>query len=73
MKEGEIVVCTFFGHSDCYELESKALQKAVEELVAKGVDTFYAGHQGHFDSMVFSCMTALKENYPHLSFSVVLA
>lgn len=67
------MICTFFGHRDCYELEGKVLERAIEELIAKGVKQFYAGNQGHFDSMVFSCMTALKEKYPYISFSVVLA
>lgn len=67
------MVCTFFGHSDCYGLDEKVLKSAIEELVHKGVDTFYVGHQGHFDSAVFTCLMKLKDVYPHISFAVVLA
>lgn len=65
--------CTFFGHRDCYGLDTAILQKAITELIAKGIDTFYVGHQGHFDSMVLGCLKALKTEYPHIQFSVVLA
>ena len=67
------MVCTFFGHRECYGLDEKALRDVMEELIADGVDTFYVGHQGNFDSMVFGCLTKLKEAYPQLSYSVVLA
>ncbi len=67
------MVCTFFGHRDCYELEGSVLQAAVEKLIAEGVDTFYVGHQGDFDRMVFACLRRLRDRYPHISFSVVLA
>lgn len=66
-------VCTFFGHSECYGLEEKILESAIEELILKGVDTFYVGNQGCFDSMVLGCLTRLKENHRSISFSVVLA
>lgn len=65
--------CTFFGHSECYGLEEKILERAIEELILKGVDTFYVGHQGNFDSMVLSYMKKLKETHRSISFSVVLA
>ena len=67
------MVCTFFGHSDCYGLDKKVLKSAIEELIHKGVDTFYVGHQGHFDSMVFSALLEFEKEYPNISISVVLA
>lgn len=66
-------VCTFFGHRDCFALAPDALQKAIETLIAQGVDTFYLGHQGRFDAMVLSCLRKLKERFSHIQFSVVLA
>ena len=66
-------VCTFFGHRDCYGLDKAVLQKAIEEQILRGVDTFYVGHQGHFDSMVLACLRNLQGIYPHICFSVVLA
>lgn len=66
-------VCTFFGHSDCYRLDEGVLQRTIEDLIAQGVDTFYVGNHGNFDSAVFSCLMKLKDIYPHISFAVVLA
>ena len=67
------MVCTFFGHSDCYVLDANVLRSAVEELIHKGVDTFYVGNQGHFDGMVFAALLELEKIYPNISISVVLA
>ena len=67
------MVCTFFGHRDCYGLDEKLLRCAIEELIAKGVDTFYVGHQGSFDSLVLECLKHLKKIYEHISYTVILA
>ncbi len=65
--------CTFFGHRECYGLGVGVLQAAIEDLVGKGVNTFYVGHQGDFDSMVLTCLKKLKQTHPQIVFSVVLA
>lgn len=65
--------CTFFGHSDCYQLDEGVLRCTIEDLIAQGVDTFYVGNNGNFDRAVFSCLMKLKDIYPHISFAVVLA
>lgn len=67
------MICTFFGHRECYSLDEKSVERAIAELIENGVDTFYVGHQGNFDSMVFECLKRLKEVYQNISFSVVLA
>lgn len=67
------MVCTFFGHKDCFDLDANILKNAIEELIHKGVNTFYVGHQGHFDGMVLGCLAELKKTYPNISFAVVLA
>ena len=67
------MVCTFFGHSNCCGLSEGVVERAIEELITKGVDKFYIGNQGNFDGMVFSCLIKLKKIYPHISFAVVLA
>ncbi len=67
------MVCTFFGHRDCYGFDKNVLYCAIEELIQNGVDEFYVGHQGHFDSLVLACLKMLKHNYRHISYSVVLA
>ncbi len=68
-----MAACTFFGHRDCYGLDMAVLKCAIERLIGQGVDTFYVGHQGQFDSMALHCLRALKADYPHICFSVVLA
>ena len=67
------MVCTFFGHKDCYGLDAQSLRSAIEKLIQDGVDTFYVGNQGHFDSMVLGCLTQIENDYPHISYAVVLA
>lgn len=68
-----MMVCTFFGHRDCYGLEPMMLQHTIEEVIKNGVDTFYVGNQGSYDSMVIGCLKRLKETYPQISYTVVLA
>lgn len=65
--------CTFFGHRDCYDLDENRVECAVEKLIAQGVDTFYVGHQGYFDSVVYTCLKKLQKTYPHIRVTVVLA
>ena len=65
-------VCTFFGHRECC-LDSAVLLSAIEHLINEGVEEFLVGHQGQFDSMVCSSLRSLRERYPHIRYSVVLA
>ena len=67
------MVCTFFGHRECYDLEAAVLRNAIENLIAQGVSEFLVGHQGQFDAMVRSCLKALQIQYPEIRYSVVLA
>lgn len=67
------MACTFFGHSDCYGLDESVLKGAVEALIHKGINTFYVGNHGRFDSMVFRCLLTLEKAYPDISVAVVLA
>ena len=67
-------ICTFFGHRDTPPTAEEPLKKAIVELIEKhGVDLFYVGNQGLFDSMVKKCLMSLKKEYPHISYYVVLA
>ena len=54
------MICTFFGHSDCFDLDEQKLQRAIEKLILDGVDTFYVGNQGCFDRIVFECLLQLQ-------------
>ena len=66
--------CTFFGHRDCPETIKLKLREALVDLITKhGVDTFYVGHQGRFDSYVHSELKRLKREYPQINYAVVLA
>ena len=68
-----MAACTFFGHRECYGLNSQVLRQAIEELIVKGVDTFYVGNQGQFDSAVYGCLKQLRTEYSHIRVCVVLA
>jgi len=65
--------CTFFGHRECYGLDGRILQAAIEDLIRDGVDSFYVGNQGNFDAMVYGCLKQLRRTYPHIRVCVVLA
>lgn len=66
-------VCTFFGHRECHTLDGKILYNAIEKLINNGADKFYVGKEGQFDHMALDSLIKLKNEYPHISFSVVLA
>ncbi len=68
-----MAACTFFGHRDCYSLDEQVLIDAIEDLIRNGVETFYVGNQGQFDSAVYSCLKQLREEYPYIRICVVLA
>lgn len=42
-------------------------------LFAGGMDVFYVGNQGGFDRMLYGCLKQLRNVYPHVRVSVVLA
>lgn len=66
--------CTFFGHRDCPSDIREKLQKAVVDLIEKkDVDFFYVGNQGQFDAMACSVLRELKNAYPQIDYTVVLA
>ena len=66
--------CTFFGHRDCPESIKPQLREMLVNLIENhAVDTFYVGNQGGFDYMVCALLRELSQQYPHISYSVVLA
>ena len=67
------MICTFFGHSECYGLDKAVLGNAIEDLIKQGVFEFLAENYGQFDGMVFSCLQELSKDYPEISYSVALA
>lgn len=68
-----MIACTFFGHRECYGLDIDVLLCTIEDLICQGIDTFYVGNQGAFDSMVYRCLKQLRATHPHIYIAVVLA
>ena len=68
------MTCCFFGHREVTHNIREKLTGIIEKLVTEGgVTDFYVGHQGQFDSMVYSVLKELKAKYPHIRYTVVLA
>ena len=66
-------VCTFFGHRDCPPSVKPKLRAVLVELIERqGVDRFYVGRQGAFDAMARDVLRRLADQYPHISYAVVL-
>lgn len=69
-----MAVCTFFGHHDCPSAVKPQLQIVLIDLIEGcGVDTFYVGNHGAFDAMARSVLSELKQIYPHIRYTIVLA
>lgn len=50
------------------------LLRTLEDLIlTHGVNQFYVGNQGQFDSYVRKVLNKLEERYPHIRYAVVLA
>ncbi len=68
------MTCTFFGHKDAgSEIEPKLIEIMVDLIENKGVTNFCVGNNGQFDYLVRKNLKLLKETYPHIDYSVVLA
>ena len=68
-----VLVCTFFGHRECYGLDKERLEQTIEALIGQGVKTFYVGNQGQFDAAVAAVLRKLQQKYPEIHYAVVLA
>ena len=66
--------CCLFGHREVTHNIKDKLTAIIEKLIVEdGVTDFYVGHQGQFDSMVYSVLKELKAKYPQIRYTVVLA
>ena len=66
--------CCFFGHREVTHNIKPRLTAIIEKLITEDdVTEFYVGHQGRFDSMVYSVLKELKAKYPQIRYTVVLA
>lgn len=69
-----MLACTFFGHRDCPSDLKPLLKYVILDLIAThGVDIFYVGHQGGFDSLVRGVLRELEQEYSDVHYAVVLA
>ena len=68
------MTCVFFGHRDTPGDISPKLKEAIINLIEeKKVTEFYVGNHGSFDRMVRRTLKELKQEYPEINYSVVLA
>ena len=68
------MICSFFGHKDAPSNIYPVLVETISDLIVnRGVASFLVGNQGSFDSMVLRALRQLKQEYPHISYNVVLA
>ncbi len=66
--------CTFFGHRDAPNTIEPILRSALVRLIEnESVENFYIGNQGGFDRLVINVLEKLKDVYPHIKYTVVLA
>ena len=66
--------CCFFGHREVIHNIRDKLTSIIENLITEdNVTEFYVGHQGQFDSMVYSVLKELKVKYHQIRYTVVLA
>lgn len=69
-----MAACTFFGHRDCPDRIEAKLRRVLLDLIDHhGVDRFYVGNQGQFDSLAYHTVRELKKLRPHIDLVVVLA
>lgn len=66
--------CCFFGHREVTHNIKPKLTAIIEKLITEeDVIDFYVGHQGQFDSMVYSVLKELKAKYQQIRYTMVLA
>lgn len=66
--------CTFFGHRACPDSIKPMLRSTLIDLIMNhDVDMFYVGNQGQYDTITRRVLRELQEEYPQISYAVVLA
>ena len=66
--------CTFFGHRECPDSIKTQLRAVLINLITNhDVDMFYVGNQGRFDAIARGVLQELKNEYPQINYTVVLA
>lgn len=68
------MVVAFFGHRDASEDIKPKIKEVVTDLIENhGADTFLVGNNGSFDAMVKGVLAEAEKEYPHVSYSIMLA
>ncbi len=68
-----MTACTFFGHKDSpLNIKPQLKETIIDLFENQGVDIFYVGNQGNFDSLVYNTLKELSTLYD-FKFFVVLA
>lgn len=66
--------CVFFGHKDADSSISPRLREAIINLILEqGITNFLVGNNGKFDYIVYKALKDIKQEYPYITYSVVLA
>lgn len=68
------MICAFFGHKDTPDSIRPLLESATKQIIERYPDiTFYVGNNGNFDRMVLSVLKSLSQDFPTISYAVILA
>lgn len=68
------MICAFFGHKDTPENIRPLLESAIKQIIERyPYATFYVGNNGNFDKMVLYVLKSLSQNFPTISYAVILA
>ncbi len=68
------MTCTFFGHRECPPAVLPKLKATLENLINyHDVYRFLVGSQGEFDLYAYRTLRELKEQYPQITYRIVLA
>lgn len=66
--------CVFFGHKDADSSISPRLREAIIKFILEqGITNFLVGNNGKFDYIVYKALKDIKQEYPYITYSVVLA
>ena len=66
--------CTFFGHRYVADDIDEKLRDILVDLIEnKGINNFYVGNHGNFDTLVKNTLISLKKDYEYIKYTVVLA
>ena len=66
--------CTFFGHADSsLDILPYVEALVLDLIVNNGVDTFYIGTEGRYDTMCYKILSDLKFQFPDVKIYRVLA